>query len=214
MDQLYLKLNYNTNSKLRTESGNRRKYCLENYTTQPPLAKLPQNPDKTATAAEIAFKIKQFAEHIIYTEPFNLIGDLKGNSFPGITHQLWFLTLKNRFLNAPTQENGPFHRILNFGTGTGIWATEFTTKNPATVVYNMDIFALLPPKIPPNCKFVIGNVITDWKRLAGLHLGQNCGNLKHFDFIHNRILLFIYPNQNLIIQNCFNNFRPGSIIKF
>ncbi|TLS30358.1 hypothetical protein PpBr36_02301 [Pyricularia pennisetigena] len=111
-------------------------------------------------------------------------------------------------------ENGLFHRVLNFGTGTGIWATEFAIKNPATVVYNMDMFAFSPPKIPPNCKFIIGNIIANWKKLAGLHLNQNCGNLKYFDFIYNRIFLLIYPNQNLIIQNFFNNFRPGGIIKF
>lgn len=85
MDQSYLTPNYNINSKLRTEFGNRRKYYLENYITQPPLAKLPQNPNKIAPTTEIIFKIKQFTEYIIYTEFSGLIGDSKGNSFPGIT---------------------------------------------------------------------------------------------------------------------------------
>lgn len=131
-----------------------------------------------------------------------------------LQHQLWLLTLKGRLLNAPTQENGPLHRVLDLGTGTGIWATEFATKNPATVVYGMDIFAPSPPEIPPNCKFIAGDVTADWKRLAGLYSGQGCGSSEHFDFIHSRMLLLVCPNQDLIIQNCFDNLRPGGIVEF
>lgn len=85
MDQSHLTPNYGVNSKLRAEFGNRRKHCLENHTAQPPLAELPQNPNKTAPAAEAAFKIGQFTEHVIYAEPSGLTGDSKGNSSPGIT---------------------------------------------------------------------------------------------------------------------------------
>ncbi|KAI6365105.1 hypothetical protein MCOR25_005498 [Pyricularia grisea] len=84
MDQSHLTPSYGVDSKLRAESGNRRKHCLENHTAQPPLAELPQNPDRTAPAAEAAFKVGQFTEHVTHAEPSGLIGDSKGNSSPGV----------------------------------------------------------------------------------------------------------------------------------
>ncbi|ELQ42364.1 hypothetical protein OOU_Y34scaffold00214g26, partial [Pyricularia oryzae Y34] len=85
MDQSHLTPSYGVDSKLRAESGNRRKHCLENHTAQPPLAELPQNPDRTAPAAEAAFKVGQFTEHVTHAEPSGLTGDSKGNSSPGVT---------------------------------------------------------------------------------------------------------------------------------
>ncbi|TLS20692.1 uncharacterized protein PpBr36_11038 [Pyricularia pennisetigena] len=84
MDQSHLTPSYGVDSKLRAECGNRRKHCLENHTAQPPLAELPQNPDRTAPAAEAAFKVGQFTEHVTHAEPSGLIGDSKGNSSPGV----------------------------------------------------------------------------------------------------------------------------------
>uniref|UniRef100_L7ISJ6 Methyltransferase domain-containing protein n=1 Tax=Pyricularia oryzae (strain P131) TaxID=1143193 RepID=L7ISJ6_PYRO1 len=229
MDQSHLTPSYSVDSKLRAESGSRRKHCLENHTAQPPLAELPQNPERTGPAAEAAFKVGQFTEHVTHAEPSGLTGDSKGNSSPGyqpswdkdptlptpskVLQCLLPAVAENHTSAAPAVDfdterstseradtgNGPLHRVLDLGTGTGIWATEFATKNPATVVYGMDIFAPSPPEIPPNCKFIAGDVTADWKRLAGLHSGQGCGSSEHFDFIHSRMLLLVCPNQDLII---------------
>ncbi|TLS25958.1 hypothetical protein PpBr36_06823 [Pyricularia pennisetigena] len=84
IDQSHLTPSYGADTKLQTESGNRR-HCLENHTAQLPLAALPQNPVRTAPAAEAAFTLGQFTEHVTHAEPSVLIGDSKENSSPGVT---------------------------------------------------------------------------------------------------------------------------------
>ncbi|RSL77872.1 hypothetical protein CEP52_017679 [Fusarium oligoseptatum] len=62
-------------------------------------------------------------------------------------------------------------RVLDLGTGTGIWAMDFADEHPSAEVIGTDLSPIQPGWTPPNCLFE-----TEW---------QYSGP---FDFIHGREL--------------------------
>lgn len=53
------------------------------------------------------------------------------NNFPDLQHNLFLLTFDNVLgLAPPNQSDSKVHRVLDVGTGTGIWAIEFAEDHP------------------------------------------------------------------------------------
>ena len=46
-------------------------------------------------------------------------------------------------------------RILDLGTGTGIWAIDMADAHPGAQVIGTDLSPIQPKWVPPNCKFEI-----------------------------------------------------------
>lgn len=69
-------------------------------------------------------------------------------------------------------------RCLDFGTGTGIWAIDFADEFPNCEVIGTDLSPIQPTWVPPNLKFFVDDVESDWS--------YNVDN--HFDFIHGRMM--------------------------
>ncbi|KAI1101772.1 S-adenosyl-L-methionine-dependent methyltransferase [Jackrogersella minutella] len=68
-------------------------------------------------------------------------------------------------------------RVLDVGTGTGVWAVEYARRNPDSEVLGIDLNPVPPPPfIVPNCHFAVADVYDEWK------WGRS------FDFIHVRSL--------------------------
>ncbi|KAF8241273.1 hypothetical protein K440DRAFT_474769, partial [Wilcoxina mikolae CBS 423.85] len=53
-------------------------------------------------------------------------------------------------------------RILDVGTGTGIWAVDVADKYPAAEVIGADLRYVTPAWIPPNCKFEVDDAEPTW----------------------------------------------------
>ena len=53
-----------------------------------------------------------------------------------LSHQLWLLSLKGQHYLAPVENPA---RILDIGTGTGIWAIEVAEQNPQAIVTGTDL---------------------------------------------------------------------------
>ncbi|KAJ3953698.1 hypothetical protein N0V92_009832 [Colletotrichum tropicale] len=54
------------------------------------------------------------------------------------------------------------HRILDIGTGTGIWAVEAAEIFPNAEILGNDLSAIQPAWCPPNVKFEIDDVESPW----------------------------------------------------
>ena len=61
--------------------------------------------------------------------------------------------LDGELFRAPIS-NAP-GRVLDVGTGTGIWAMDFADEYPSAVVIGIDLSPIQPSWVPTNCKFLV-----------------------------------------------------------
>jgi cyclopropane fatty-acyl-phospholipid synthase-like methyltransferase len=54
------------------------------------------------------------------------------------------------------------HRILDVGTGTGIWAIDAADKYPSADVVGTDLSPIQPSWVPPNCRFEVDDAERRW----------------------------------------------------
>ncbi|KAK4118906.1 S-adenosyl-L-methionine-dependent methyltransferase [Parathielavia appendiculata] len=114
---------------------------------------------------------------------------------PNDQHSISKFLLKGKLGLAPIEKPG---RVLDLGTGTGIWAIEFAEENPESEVLGTDLSPIQPAYLPPNCRFEIDDVDDDW---AYSH---------RFDYIHGRYLLpFIKKDWNHYFKTIYDNLNPG-----
>jgi SAM-dependent methyltransferase len=62
-------------------------------------------------------------------------------------HEVFLGLLEGELLKAPIKDP---HRILDVGTGTGIWAIDIADKYPMAEVIGTDITPIQPAWVPPN----------------------------------------------------------------
>ncbi|USP82267.1 hypothetical protein yc1106_09541 [Curvularia clavata] len=122
-----------------------------------------------------------------------------------LQHHKYTLLLRDRLFVAPIPES-TFEdancRVLDLGTGTGIWAIDMADKYPNTEVLGVDIAATQPAFVPPNCIFEIDDVEEDWPYRAS-----------HFDFIHGRDLMTAIRDWPRLIAQAYRHLKPGGWIQ-
>ncbi|KKY22684.1 putative sam dependent [Phaeomoniella chlamydospora] len=69
------------------------------------------------------------------------------------------LILNSKSSLAPMTVGG---RVLDLGTGTGIWAIELAESDPASVVIGVDLAPIQPDFVPPNLEFQIEDIEMQW----------------------------------------------------
>jgi precorrin-6B methylase 2 len=74
-------------------------------------------------------------------------------------HEIFLHILDGKLHLAPVSEP---HRILDIGTGTGIWAIDMADKYPMAEVIGTDLSPIQPKWCPPNCKFEIDDAEQVW----------------------------------------------------
>ncbi|KAL2004597.1 hypothetical protein VTN00DRAFT_3333 [Thermoascus crustaceus] len=116
-------------------------------------------------------------------------------------HILVHLTCGGRLHFAPFQPDGA--RILDMGTGTGIWAIEMGDKYPnAEMILGNDLSPIQPSWVPPNVKFLVDDVESDW------------AHEKPFDYIHERYFAASIKDWPRLVRQCYDNLRPGGWVEF
>ncbi|KAL2215199.1 S-adenosyl-L-methionine-dependent methyltransferase [Thermoascus aurantiacus ATCC 26904] len=88
-------------------------------------------------------------------------------------------------------------RVLDLGTGTGIWAIQFAEQYPSAQVIGTDLSPIQPQWVPPNCTFEIDDYEQEWLYT------------KPFDFIHGRELNGFVADYDKLFSQAFKHLKSG-----
>lgn len=116
-------------------------------------------------------------------------------------HHIFRLTLGGNLFRAPISTKP--QRVLDMGTGTGIWAIEFADAFPSAEVIGTDLSPIQPTWVPPNCKFYVDDMESEWLFRDG----------EKFDYIHGRGLGGAITDWARLYQQAFENLKPGGWIE-
>lgn len=114
-----------------------------------------------------------------------------------ITHHVFRLSLVGDLCISKLRDDGP-QRILDVGTGTGIWAIEMGDLHPAAEVIGTDLSPIQPQFVPPNVRFVIDDATDDWAFPT-----------EHFDFIFVRTMGGSIQDWPKFLRACYDHLKPG-----
>ncbi|KAF6812004.1 methyltransferase domain-containing protein [Colletotrichum plurivorum] len=119
-----------------------------------------------------------------------------------LQHNLIMRTFDGRLGTAPPNDPGAkVGRVLDVGTGTGIWAIEFGDEHPEADVLGVDLSAVQLKFLPPNVRFEIDDIEEPWERS------------QPFDYIHSRIMTGSIRDWRGYLENCFQNLSPGGYLE-
>jgi SAM-dependent methyltransferase len=118
-----------------------------------------------------------------------------------LLHHIWKLILGGGLYSAPIPKN--LGRVLDFGTGTGIWAIDFADEFPSTTVIGTDLSPIQPSWVPPNCYFYLDDSDTEW-----IFESKDA-----FDYIHGRAMGGSIKNWKALYGEIYKNLKPGGWVE-
>ncbi|KJX92439.1 SAM dependent methyltransferase like protein [Zymoseptoria brevis] len=112
-----------------------------------------------------------------------------------IAHHIFLLLFDEKLTLAPIKPNA---KVLDVGTGTGIWAIDFADEHPEAEVIGTDITPAMPSWVPPNVRFELDDCTKDWS------FPENT-----FDFIHVRCLYGSIEDWPELYAKILRHLKPG-----
>ncbi|KXH64786.1 hypothetical protein CSAL01_10545 [Colletotrichum salicis] len=115
---------------------------------------------------------------------------------------MFIRTFGNRLGTAPPNNpESKVGRVLDVGTGTGIWAMEFGDEHPEAEVLGIDLSPAQPEFVPPNVRFEIDDLEEPWTYS------------RPFDYIHSRVLDSCITDWKAYFQQSFDHLNPGGYLE-
>ncbi|KAF4773604.1 hypothetical protein HER10_EVM0002323 [Colletotrichum scovillei] len=130
--------------------------------------------------------------------------DDRENKRLDIQHNMFILTFDNQLGRAPVNAKDTsikVGRVLDVGTGTGIWAMDFADEHPESEVLGVDLSPIQSTFVPQNVKFEIDDIEEPWTFS------------QPFDYIHSRLMTSSIGNWQEYIQKCFDNLNPNGYLE-
>ncbi|UKZ87344.1 uncharacterized protein TrAFT101_003152 [Trichoderma asperellum] len=120
-------------------------------------------------------------------------------------HHIWRLLLGGQLFTAPlaSPEGDDGLRILDLGTGTGIWAIDMADERPNSSVYGIDLSPIQPEWVPNNCHFHVDDYEDQWAFRED----------EKFDYIHGRALCGTSGDWPRFYSQVMEHLKPGGWIE-
>ncbi|KAF8446835.1 TAM domain methyltransferase [Terfezia claveryi] len=115
-------------------------------------------------------------------------------------HHIFGLLLDGKLYTAPLKHP---QRILDVGTGTGLWAIDFAEEHPQCEVIGTDLSPIQPVWVPSNVKFEVDDMEEQWTYPKN-----------HFQYIHMRSLSGSFKDWDKILKQAYNALEPGGYVEF
>ncbi|KAI8258795.1 Secondary metabolism regulator LAE1 [Colletotrichum sp. SAR 10_98] len=116
--------------------------------------------------------------------------------------QIWMISLDDRLgVAPPCLGSSKPTRVLDIGTGTGIWAMHFGDEHPEAEVIGTDLSPIQPGFVPPNVKFEIDDLEDEWTYSLP------------FDYIHSRVMTSSIGDWSVYLRKCYENLKPGGYVE-
>jgi trans-aconitate methyltransferase len=114
-----------------------------------------------------------------------------------LMHHIFKLILRGELFAAPIPKN--VQHVLDFGTGTGIWAIDFADEFPSAEVLGTDLSPIQPSWVPPNLLFLVDDVESEWAY----------ARTEPFDFIHGRAMSGAIKDWSKLYDQAYKHLKPG-----
>ncbi|EKD21152.1 methyltransferase domain-containing protein [Drepanopeziza brunnea f. sp. 'multigermtubi' MB_m1] len=118
-----------------------------------------------------------------------------------LQYHLFQLIFEGKLFTAPVPKDKILHRVLDVGTGTGIWAIDFGDEHPESSVLGVDLSPIQPQFAPPNVEFQIDDLEAPWTFS------------NKFDLIYGRNMMGSFDNYPRFFEQAFANLNPGGFVE-
>ncbi|TGZ80539.1 S-adenosyl-L-methionine-dependent methyltransferase [Ascodesmis nigricans] len=115
-------------------------------------------------------------------------------------HHLALMVLDAKLHTVKLPEN--LHRVLDCGTGTGIWALEFGAMHPEAVVTGVDLSPIQPNWVETNVRFEVDDLEKEWTWREN-----------HFQFIHSRNITNGIRDFGKYVSQMYKHTSPGGVVE-
>ena len=113
------------------------------------------------------------------------------------------MTLDGLLYIAPIPDPIPQgYRVLDIGTGTGMWAIEFAEEHPTCQMTGVDLSPVQPQYVPDNCEFIVDDIEYEWTYE------------RPFDYIHGRFLSMGIRDWSRVFQQSYQHLKPGGWVEY
>ncbi|KEZ42062.1 Uncharacterized protein SAPIO_CDS6479 [Scedosporium apiospermum] len=122
-----------------------------------------------------------------------------------LQHHIWRLLLGGSLHTVPLPDPSSDEelRILDLGTGTGVWAIDMADEYPSSQVFGVDLSPIQPEWVPINCRFHVDDYESEWTYREN----------EKFDYIHGRALCGTSSDWPALYGRIKENLKPGGWVE-
>ncbi|KAH7027964.1 S-adenosyl-L-methionine-dependent methyltransferase [Microdochium trichocladiopsis] len=146
-----------------------------------------------------------FRFHAYQNASYAFPNDDTAQSVEDERYVLGIILCEDRLHLAPvaSELSKPGARVLDLGTGTGLWAMDMGDHYPHAEIIGVDISPIQPTLVPENVMFLVADMEQDFD-----------GEDESYDFIHARHTLECVVDPAGLLSKIYRLLKPGGYVEF